>query len=390
MITKEMHTLSFTLDETAGVTVMNIAQEHLLYNYSPTRAVKMITDSLTGCPLPLALEILKGDMVIFVCEEEGKQFFSVGNRDEYNDTIFPKLNCVDFVQKKSKSIVSDAMGISAGIRLFMNRMKYSGGLHIRHDFSNLINLAQGNSEGVLKEIRNSEDFEQLELLIETTKNFIIESMKVLAVADFMKKTWHKDFDGVTDHMFEAGSDITELGGLYSEMLRSHFASYIENDELDAYISAVHKIDEIISEGITPVNIMDNYSAGWLSPDGTFYGVNGEIANMLHNNIASALYDKGIIPHEEEYEGNPDRYLLTNGWVKIHDNNISYESNLNQRLGFGENIFMNDLQIDIIEKYIQVHHKGIIKLFFQPLSGKMFQMLAKGNKVKFYTDYFMGV
>jgi hypothetical protein len=48
-----------------------------------------------------------------------------------------------------------------------------------------------------------------------------------------------------------------------------------------------EINKIVSEGIKPVEITDGYNAGWLAPDGTFYGLNGTIANMLHNQIADA-------------------------------------------------------------------------------------------------------
>lgn len=34
-----------------------------------------------------------------------------------------------------------------------------------------------------------------------------------------------------------------------------------------------------------MEIIEGYDAGWLSPDGDFYGLNGSVGNMLHLNIA---------------------------------------------------------------------------------------------------------
>lgn len=43
--------------------------------------------------------------------------------------------------------------------------------------------------------------------------------------------------------------------------------------------------EYVKNGIIEKNIMNGYDAGWLSPDGEFYGVNGETSALLQMNIA---------------------------------------------------------------------------------------------------------
>ena len=55
-------TVHFTLSDDAGKLLMQIAQEALLYELDPEKAIKVITTSLMGCPDNIALKILKGDM----------------------------------------------------------------------------------------------------------------------------------------------------------------------------------------------------------------------------------------------------------------------------------------------------------------------------------------
>lgn len=52
-------TVHFTLSGDAGKLLMQIAQEALLYELDPEKAIKVITTSLMGCPDNIALKILK-------------------------------------------------------------------------------------------------------------------------------------------------------------------------------------------------------------------------------------------------------------------------------------------------------------------------------------------
>ena len=73
--------------------------------------------------------------------------------------------------------------------------------------------------------------------------------------------------------------------------------------------------------------MDGYDAGWLSPEGDFYGGNGETSNMIHLNIANQIFNASGNPIAvkmqndgiSEFGGvdSPDYWLEKNGWIKIH-------------------------------------------------------------------------
>ena len=85
--------------------------------------------------------------------------------------------------------------------------------------------------------------------------------------------------------------------------------------------------EYLQYGIIKKNIMDGYDAGWLSPEGDFYGGNGETSAMIHLNIADQIFDAECNPLAvkmmkdgvDKFGGadGPDYWLEKNGWIKIH-------------------------------------------------------------------------
>lgn len=88
--------------------------------------------------------------------------------------------------------------------------------------------------------------------------------------------------------------------------------------------------EYLRNGIIQKDIMDGYDAGWLSPDGEFYGGNGETRNMIHMNIAEQIFKgNGVYANRMDKDGvsewdgsnSPEYWLEKHGWIKIHDSEI---------------------------------------------------------------------
>jgi hypothetical protein len=394
-MSKETQTVHFTLGEEFGVQLMNIAQEHLLYSYSPSKALRTIKDTLIGIEDDLALAILNGDKVIYVETDEktGQQELMVGDRNEFNDSIFPKLAIDFFAEHNIKEILEDGKGLIRTTKELINTMKYSGGFTMTHNWMTIVNMTQGIDEDVLEEIRDTEEYQNLALLVQVLRDFITRNNQKLTVIDFCNKTWNYEYDTK-----EASRVVADVANQFSRLLRQDFTKLvaigeksdrlpdIEVPDLDAYIQSAMESDAISKVGIVPVDIMDNYSAGWLSPDGTFYGLNGEIANMLHNQIATMLQEIGIIPQEqpnkfkpdEMEEVNPDSWLEQHGWVKIHEDNVQFAGCLNNAVDKERvNVQMTDEQIRIIYKYIQLCHGGIVRMGWKrdKISAARFQMIA---------------
>lgn len=104
------------------------------------------------------------------------------------------------------------------------------------------------------------------------------------------------------------------------------------------------------------NIMDGYDAGWLSPDGKFYGENGTTSSMIHIRIAEKLKCGDI---------DGDRRLEEEGWIKIHGNEVygSFIGYVNPRSDFPYQYSPTEIQIKMVCDYIDKFHNG--KLHTQP-------------------------
>jgi len=58
-------------------------------------------------------------------------------------------------------------------------------------------------------------------------------------------------------------------------------------------------------------------AGWIAPNGDYYGSSNEDITYFHLGLSNELVDAGVIPKSS----NPDRWLEVNGWIKQHGNHI---------------------------------------------------------------------
>lgn len=127
--------------------------------------------------------------------------------------------------------------------------------------------------------------------------------------------------------------------------------------------------EYFKHGILKKNIDDGYDAGWLSPDGVFYGDCGDTSSMIHMNLADRMFKKLFSKNDLKKNDlslfggteDPEQYLIRNGWMKIHNNEI-----------YG--VFMNDpegeylycptkKQISEICRYADLNWHG--KIYTQP-------------------------
>lgn len=88
-------------------------------------------------------------------------------------------------------------------------------------------------------------------------------------------------------------------------------------------------NEFARNGIIKKDIMDGYDAGWLSPDGEFYGADGETSSMIHMNLAEQIFNApcNIYAVRMAKDGvsimsgieSPEYWLEKHGWIKIHHN-----------------------------------------------------------------------
>jgi len=374
----EVKTVHFSIGEDFGLRIMEIAQEHLLYNYNPKKAIEMITKSLMGCPKDLALQILLGEMVLPV-DMETQEVICVPREKGIHDH-FPQIDIPAWYKKKHNDIGQNGRLIYGNLELLMRDLsKNQGQFEVNFDYKSIVDFAGGNVDPVLEDLKHENSINEIEDVIRITKNYLDTTQKVWAVMDWMKVTYPKYFElqfdkDATEHIITERHDVVDMVlTRLTEFLNVDYTMFDkEMDDLNKYLDATKEIDTLLSAGIEPVDILDGYDAGWLSPDGTYYGLNGEIANMLHNQIGSALYDAGIIPEGEENEQNPYAWLEKNGWIKLQNNHVYYGG-----YDYPDNIVeITKEQIDAIVRYGQTCHKGMLKVGIAQhlMSAAMFGMV----------------
>lgn len=401
-MTKESGTVHFTIGEDFGKLLATIAQEHLIYGNDPIKALKTITDGLIGIPAEMALKVLKGDLLLVVDVES--QEVVVCSADEYPEIAktYPKVNILDFMERQAREAIKGANSLCAGwADVQRNIRRYDKVISVNVYYEDIFKFIAGNNEDLLDRYRYDLEVESLKNLIEVSKVFIEKTSEVQKTMRWMLLNW-KDFDSL-----ENSNKYSEYSGeVYDANMRVMLTmqqtlnmNFEFNDEKEAkiatFIEASREIEQTLSKGIEPVNIMDNWSAGWLSPDCKFYGLNGEIANMLHNQIADALQNAGMIPmYENENDEklnikiNPDAWLEQHGWVKVHGDNINYAGCLNHRLGI-ENVHINEQQVMLLCEYIRDCHNGLLRLGWkmQKMTATMFLMYFKRDLFALNKNFF---
>ena len=390
METNTQH-VHFRVGADMGRTLMQIANEHLLYGNDLDKALSTL-DLGEGCDETLQMQLLSGEKIILVDEEE--QVFNVVERVKYPhlDNIYPAvLDFQKFVADKQKELDDHCDSLDKGLDFIINKFRYRSTYNLDVPIESLMKYIYGKDENFIADIMDSleydDDIQQMKSLIRVTKDFIEKSLKL---SDMVRR-----LKGMYGFETELNTyDLVNLVQKVQDIARAEFTMFTEGSDemLESYMEASKDIDETLKTGLEPVNIMENYSAGWLSPEGEYYALNGEIANMLHQQISTALQEQGLIPmHEVETDGeeiNPDAWLEQAGWLKIHGNNVQFGGCLNDKIGL-KNVNMTKKQIEIVRDYISDCHQCLIKAGWrlEKTSIGMFVAMALKNPDAVNAKYF---
>jgi len=380
----EVQELHFRVGETAGLLLTQIAREHLLYNYNPNKALAAIEDSFGGeVPRELTLAIIKGDMIILVDVED--QMFNVTSFIEgiHEKLGYEKLDIVEWIERQQREIRQNSQHLQKVLNEQRVKAKYS---KIRVDFTydQILKFITGDDEVMLDNLRDEFEINALAGLVQSCKMYFEKAMKIEAVIGVLNKWYPEECANVKEstslyYLNQANNELNKLLTLdLVDVAKTE-------DNVREFVEAAQEIDRVLSEGIKPVDIMENWSAGWLAPNGDYYALNGEIANMLHNQIADALVEAGIVPEEEL---NPDAWLEQQGWVKIHDSNVQFAGCLNVRIG-KKNVDLTPIQIKKIYEYGALCHGGAIKAGWrmEQVSAIRFKDMAQTDLEGLYKKYF---
>ena len=356
-----MAEVNFTIGDGFGKMLYNLAVEKVLEGMNPEAGIKTITEGLIGCPANYAISVLKGDIFLDV---ENENVILIDNYDELSHPYTPRS--IDaFIKLKSDYYmqqIEDWKPVLAAFRESFTRDNVF--LMEKMSASKIFQYFMGEAE--IEELFENAD----DNVIVNTK-YIAQGVQnclklVMDWVTYLRKV-HKMLDVDTTYHInaietQAASLQRCINQIYEMCLRP--LERTDSDLVTRFLDSTHQIDEALSTGIKPVNIEDKYDACWIAPDGTTYGLNGEYANMLHNTIADALIDAGIVSYESDEEKKYGSHFLLEkrGFVKVHHDNVLFSGyddsirksitaeQVKQLIKYGNNCYGGKLFFDYDKKF----------------------------------------
>jgi hypothetical protein len=335
--------LTFTIGKGFGQMLQRIAWEKLTKKYNPREAVEIITKSLLGCTKGMAVDILDGKIILGEDEATQEVTGTPGAGGKFNDWIREQRI---HLEEEAKEWVKSLEGIRQEIADAGGKFEFS----VR--YPELISYLSGDKDAGLLDYPRSNVVEEIKGAIEGVNNFFVNVEEVYEVIAWMCHSLNTSRSIFTDSIFGIRTILDSLMCSDPEVEASIRKQDFQKQRLSEFMENEMKIEEYHKTELEPVEITEGYDAGWLSPDGDFYGLNGSTENLLHLNIAERLLASKKIPVKEMR--NPDRWLEENGWVKVHHDWILFSGSL-----YGKTL--TEAQIEKLYRYGQVCHRGVLRL-----------------------------
>lgn len=335
--------LKFTIGKGFGQMLQRIAWEKLTEKLSPRDAVELITKSLPGCTEGMAVDILDGKIILGEDEATQEVLGSPGAGGKFNDWIREQRI---HLEEEAKGWVKSLEGIRQEIADAGGKFEFT----VR--YPELVSYLSGDKDAGLLDNPHSDVVEQIKGAVEGATNFFVKVSEVYEVIVWMCDALNTSRVILPDPVLSMHTILDSLMCSDPEVEASIRKQDFQKQRLSEYMENEMKIEEYHKTELKPVEITEGYDAGWLSPDGDFYGLNGSTGNLLHLNIAERLLASKKIPVKEMR--NPDRWLEENGWVKVHHDWILFSGSF-----YGKTL--TDVQIEKLYRYGQVCHRGVLRL-----------------------------
>lgn len=412
-----MDNLHMKVGPLTGKILLAIAQDHLA-NCDVDKAINVLTDSLVGFTKENAITVLKNEYVLVVDEDE--QTIGMSNDNDiiqanahliypWQTIIADKLQDLKFIVADIKTVITDFYKYYSGCidnydmiemmhRYFTDEELKNISMHtlaariIGSSDNKICNTCLSNPQQAW------DTFEQkIKSYIENNKTASGYQMVLYYTVQYNKliKKLHKSFikfDNLYNFLLENKFiehlnmvEITIEDVLHDLVCFSDTNKKYNHPACDEYLikyrkellTDIHNTkfgNEYLENKILKKNIMDGYDAGYLSPEGDFYGKNGDENNLLHLAIAddifasSTKYAKQMKNDGVAYFSDsddfcyPDMWLEKHGWLKIHYDEVYGcfigSKNPNEHTKDFPYLYApTEIQIKIICDYIDKFYKG---------------------------------
>lgn len=342
-----MKTLHMTLGQNIGNVLLDIAQTNIR-NGNPEKAIELYTDSFPGFTKDYVLELLRNNCVLIVSEDkvsveltedETERLSNKKNLIDWDAWITSKLNDLCNTVKALNSIRDEFGKCNRGNILDFDITKIvenhfgcelaknvgvhhiaakliagNGFANLRSNGENIWNeLCEKVENGVGEEYQTALYFivKYVDCIRILHKNYIqfISSCAFLLANKLAEKPHFFEFK-IETILNKLTIFSNKSNGYHHPICDEKLSKYKEKLYND--ISSTDFEKEFKKHGIIEKDIMDGYDAGWLSPDGKFYGDNGSTSSLIHLRIAEKLMPDVV---------NSDYELEKQGWIKIHGNEV---------------------------------------------------------------------
>lgn len=271
--------LTFTIGKGFGQMLQRIAWEKLTEKYNPREAVEIITKSLPGCTEGMAVDILDGKIILGEDEATHEVLGTPGAGGKFNDWIREQRIHLEeeakewvWVLERLRQTIADAGG----------KFEFS----VR--YPELISYLSGDKDAGLLDYPRSNVVEEIKGTVEGAKNFFVKVSEVYEVIVWMCDALNMSRVILPDPILSMHTILDSLMCSDPEVEASIRKQDFQKQRLSEFMENEMKIEEYHKTELEPVEITEGYDAGWLSPDGDFYGLNGSTENLLHLNIAERL------------------------------------------------------------------------------------------------------
>ena len=313
-------------------------------NFDVGGAIKLITDCLEGCSKEQALKIITGEYRLV--EVEGGADFEEAEPDfDLNEWA---EDVIEGLKNTKEDLIKDAEGMMNAIAdsklqvtvNFDYPLVFGYYFHKRTD--ELLESFEENDQVYLIKgfCRDARKF--MEECHDAYCSIVsLRKSKVVSVNPEDLVRINSEINTLLNELCVGSSDVDSLFARRQYML----------NELDKYMEGSKSIEEMYNSPIfQSIDITADVDAGWLSPEGFYYGLKGAVANMLHLAISDALRASHRIPLNDTPA---DVWMSSHGWVKIHHDEVYFDSCI-------DNIPLTDVQKDLIVQYGKEKYNGLLK------------------------------
>jgi hypothetical protein len=326
--------MNFRIGDDFGRLLFDLAYERIVCEHDLQKAVSVITESLTGCTTDLALEVISGKRV-FVVDTEAQDVII----EDYEESKHPKpFDWNEWCRSSYHMALTSFDGFSLAAAHTTNdlaKLYQDQGIDVNIDFDKVLKyILADNPNDIVEEIASDIEY----------------AFKYGASSDLVARckgtiAWGKQLIEKTVKLAQLMKQLGKCG-IFSDNARANmYPHFLETrvqavhrklvsfakgpmetdcDELERYLDSMRRIDKELKAGIKPIdhiNDKEAHDAYWISPEGHAYALDGEIANMLHYQMAHAIINQEKVREIGKDEGNDAyRQLEEAGWAKITSEN----------------------------------------------------------------------